>query len=103
MSQSPIEFSSRQLVQTGIAGFDEILLGGLLKGNVALVEGMPGTGKTTLALEFLYRGALQFDEPGIMVTFELSPHKIMRDAAGFEWKWRELQEAGKLKILYTSP
>lgn len=101
--KSPIEYASRDLVKTGIFGFDDILLGGILKGNVALVEGMPGTGKTTLGLEFLYRGAQIYDEPGIMITFEMSPQKILRDAAGFEWDFARLQEQGKLKIVYTSP
>ena len=45
------------LVRTGVEGLDEILLGGLPAGHVYLVEGDPGTGKTTLALQFLMEGA----------------------------------------------
>ena len=52
--QSPSE--PRSFVQTGIFGLDEILMGGVIRGNVIILEGMPGTGKTTFALEFIYRG-----------------------------------------------
>ncbi len=93
----------RGLVPTGIDGLDEIFFGGIIKGNVIVLEGMPGTGKTTLALEFLYRGALEYDEPGVIVTFETSPNKVIRDAAGFGWDLHALERAGKLKIIYTAP
>lgn len=93
----------RSFIQTGIAGLDEILLGGVIRGNVIILEGMPGTGKTTLALEFLYRGALNFNEPGLIVTFETSPEKLKRDAAGFGWDLEALERDKKLRIVYTSP
>ena len=55
---------------TGIPGLDEITLGGLPRGRPTLVCGGAGCGKTLLAMEFLVRGATQFDEPGVCVTFE---------------------------------
>jgi circadian clock protein KaiC len=48
------------LVKTGVAGLDDILSGGIPRGNVILVEGQIGCGKTTLGVEFVYRGASQF-------------------------------------------
>ena len=60
------------LIQTGIYGLDQIFLGGILKGNVILVEGTAGVGKTLLGLEFIYRGITEHDEPGIIVVFETS-------------------------------
>src|SRR5450755_1386847 len=56
------------LIQTGIYGLDKIFLGGILKGNVVVVEGAAGVGKTLLGLEFIYRGITEHDEPGIIVT-----------------------------------
>src|ERR1700722_9778173 len=91
------------LIQTGIYGLDGIFLGGILKGNVILVEGAPGTGKTLLGLEFIYRGITESDEPGIIVVFETSPKKLVRDAAGFGWNFEALQQQNKLKIIFTSP
>lgn len=90
------------LVQTGIAGLDDLLPGGIPRGNVILVEGAIGTGKTTMGVEFVYRGASQFNEPGIIVVFEVSPDKIMRDAVGFGWDLRKLEEQGQLKIVFTT-
>src|SRR3954454_16687431 len=89
------------LVQTGIAGLDNILYGGIPRGNVILVEGAIGTGKTTLGIEFVYRGASQFDEPGIIVLFEVSPEKIIRDALRFGWDLAALEQEGRLKIVFT--
>jgi circadian clock protein KaiC len=90
------------LVQTGIAGFDNILSGGIPRGNVILVEGAIGCGKTTMGVEFIYRGASEFDEPGIIVLFEVSPEKIIRDARRFGWDLRELEQAGRLRIVFTT-
>ena len=91
------------LIQTGIYGLDQIFLGGILKGNVILVEGAAGTGKTLLGVEFIYRGITEHDEPGIIVVFETSPRKLIRDATGFGWNLDELQQQNKLKIIFTSP
>jgi circadian clock protein KaiC len=91
------------IIHTGITGLDDILLGGIKQGNILLVEGAPGTGKTTLGLEFIYRGVANFGEAGLIITFELSPDKLLRDAAGFGWNFHALEREGKLKIIYTSP
>src|SRR5947207_357514 len=92
----------RDLVATGIAGLDDILSGGLLRGSVILVEGGAGTGKTTLGMEFIYRGASEFGEPGLIVLFEVSPDKLIRDAALFGWDLPELERQGRLKIVFTT-
>jgi circadian clock protein KaiC len=55
---------------TGIEGLDEITAGGLPAGRPTLIAGSAGCGKTMLALEFLVRGATQFDEPGVFMMFE---------------------------------
>lgn len=91
------------LVKTGIPGLDEILLGGLTRNNNVLVEGAPGTGKTTLGLAFIHAGATLYDEPGIIVSFELDPDKIIRDARGFDWRLDELVEAGRVRIINATP
>lgn len=90
-------------VSTGIKGFDELVYGGIVRGNSVLVEGVPGAGKTTFGIEFVYRGITEFDEPGVIVTCEELPESIYRDALNFGWDLRALEEANKLRILCTSP
>ena len=90
------------LVKTAITGLDGILSGGIPRGNVILVEGPAGSGKTTLGLEFIYRGITEFNEPGLIVLFEVSPLKVVRDAAQFGWDFPELERQGKVKIIFTT-
>jgi circadian clock protein KaiC len=66
---------------TGISGFDEVALGGLPAGRSTLLTGTTGSGKTLFAVEFLARGVVCFDEPGVFVTFEEEPADIRRNAA----------------------
>jgi circadian clock protein KaiC len=94
--------SRTEIVPTGLAGLDPILSGGVPRGNVILIEGQIGTGKTTLGTEFVYRGAKDFGEPGIIVVFEVSPDKLTRDAAGLGWDLAEMESKGLLKIIFTT-
>jgi circadian clock protein KaiC len=71
-------------VSTGIAGLDEILRGGLPKHHLHLVEGSPGTGKTTLGLQFLIAGHQQ-GEPGLYVTLSETKAEIIAVAAAYGW------------------
>ncbi len=84
-------------------GLDRILMGGIPRTNVILVEGTTGSGKTLLGAEFIYRGITEFNEPGIIVVFEVSPDKLIRDAATLGWDFAELQAQKKLQIVFTSP
>ncbi|HXH31500.1 MAG TPA: ATPase domain-containing protein [Bacteriovoracaceae bacterium] len=93
----------RDTIQTGVSGLDEIFLGGVKANNIILLEGSSGSGKTTLGLEFIYRGAKDLKENGLIISFELSPQKLMRDAKGFGWDLASLQKKNKIKILYTNP
>lgn len=77
--------------------------GGILQGNVILVEGAPGTGKTLMGMEFIYRGITAYQEPGIVVVLEMTPSKLIHDAATFGWDLETLQEQNRLKIIFTSP
>jgi circadian clock protein KaiC len=62
--------------RTGIAGLDEVTLGGLPRGRATLLTGGAGSGKTLFGAEFLVRGALDFAEPGVLVTFEETVNDI---------------------------
>lgn len=95
--------NARDLVRTGIESLDEIFGGGLLRGNSVVFEGRPGTGKTSLAIEMICRGATELNEPGIIVTFEIARHKVIRDAAGFGWDLDRLEAENRLRIFELDP
>ncbi|HEY9727303.1 MAG TPA: circadian clock protein KaiC [Chroococcales cyanobacterium] len=92
-----------QKIRTMIEGFDDISHGGLPIGRTTLVSGTSGTGKTLLAVQFLYNGIIYFDEAGVFVTFEESPTDIIKNAYSFGWNLQKLISEGKLFILDASP
>jgi circadian clock protein KaiC len=71
---------------TGIVGLDQITGGGLPKGRPTLVCGTAGCGKTVMAMEFLVRGATEFDEPGVFMSFEETDEDLTQNVAsmGFD-------------------
>jgi len=83
---------------TGIQGLDEITGGGLPKGRPTLVCGGPGCGKTLLGIEFLVRGASEYHEPGVFVTFEERPDELARNVTSLGWDLKDLEAQGKLAI-----
>ena len=86
---------------TGIRGFDEITRGGLPTHRPTLVCGGPGSGKTLFALTFLVNGALQFDEPGVLLTFEENAEEMASDVASLGFDLPELIAAKKLAVDYV--
>lgn len=81
---------------TGIAGFDELTLGGLPTGRPSLVCGTAGCGKTLFATTFLIHGARDLDEPGVFVTFEERPADIAANVASLGFDVADLVEREKL-------
>ncbi len=83
---------------TGIQGLDEVTLGGLPKGRTTLVCGSAGCGKTMLAMEFLVRGAQQYGEPGVFVSFEETPEDLAQNVASMGFDLKALSARKKLLI-----
>jgi circadian clock protein KaiC len=86
---------------TGIVGLDEITGGGLPQGRPTLVCGGPGCGKTMMAMEFLVRGALEHDEPGVFMTFEERPEDLARNFASMGIDLNQLVADKRLAIDYV--
>jgi circadian clock protein KaiC len=84
--------------RTGIAGLDEITMGGLPKGRATLVAGGAGSGKTLFGVAFLVRGALDFDEPGVLVTFEETATDIAENVRSLGIDIERLVARGRLVI-----
>lgn len=83
---------------TGIAGFDEITRGGVPRGRPTLVCGAAGCGKSLFATEFLVRGAVEYGEPGVLMTFEESAEDIKKNVASLGFDLNRLIARRKLVI-----
>lgn len=90
-----------QKAPTGIEGFDEITGGGLPRGRPTLVCGSAGAGKTLFSMEFLVRGATQYGEPGVFMSFEETGDELAQNVAALGFDLNELQEEGKLALDYV--
>lgn len=86
---------------TGIVGFDELTNGGLPTGRPTIVCGGPGCGKSMFALEFLVRGAIQFNEPGVLMTFEETADEMARNVASLGFNLKDLAARRKLVLEYV--
>src|SRR3954447_23986762 len=87
--------------RTGIGGLDEITGGGFPKGRPTLVCGAAGCGKTLLAMEFLVRGATEFDEPGAFIAFEETAEELTQNVRSLGFDLDELQAKEKLSVDYV--
>jgi len=83
---------------TGIQGLDEITHGGLPRGRPTLVAGSAGCGKTLLATEFLVRGATQFGEPGVYMSFEETAPELAQNARSLGFDLDGLVRDRKISI-----
>ena len=87
--------------RTGIPGLDEITLGGLPAGRPTLVCGGPGSGKTLLGISFLVNGAVLFDEPGVLMSFEENAQELAQDVASLGFDLAGLVEKKRLVVDYV--
>lgn len=86
---------------TGIRGFDAVTHGGLPQGRPTLVYGSAGCGKSLFALEYLYRGAAEYDEPGVLMAFEETKDKIIANGGSVGFDLGKLIARKKFLIDYV--
>lgn len=86
---------------TGIKGLDDITGGGLPKGRPTLVCGGTGCGKTLLGMEFLVRGATEFDEPGVFMSFEERSEELIKNFASLGFDLNDLMARNRLALDYV--
>jgi len=98
---APHELVTLQKSPTGIPGFDEISGGGLPKGRTTIVCGGPGCGKTMFGIEFLVRGAMEFNEPGVLMAFEETPEDMASNVASLGFDIQDLADKKKLYLDYV--
>ncbi|HEX5323835.1 MAG TPA: circadian clock protein KaiC [Capsulimonadaceae bacterium] len=83
---------------SGIEGLDEITGGGLPQGRPTLISGEAGSGKTLFAIEFLVRGAMVYDEPGVFIAFEERAEELAQNVASLGFDLDALVRQGKISI-----
>jgi circadian clock protein KaiC len=100
MKKPEHKFSNKNLSKspTGIQGFDEITHGGLPKGRPTLICGGAGCGKTLFGMEFLVRGATQFDEPGVFMSFEETNEELIKNVTSLGFDLIGLVEQKKIAL-----
>jgi circadian clock protein KaiC len=86
---------------TGIPGLDEITNGGLPRGRPTLVCGGAGSGKTLLALEFLVRGALEYHEPGVFISFEETADELVANGRSLGFDLQHLSARRQVLLDYV--
>ena len=85
----------------GIPTVDALLGEGIPWGSSVLVSGVAGSGKTILCLEFIYRGAVDFGEKGIFISFEETPDRLITAAHGMGWELDEQIKKGNIEIVFV--
>ena len=88
-----------KLLPTGVPGLDELLNGGIPDRRVVLIVGGPGSGKTTLASQFLYKGISDYNENGIFVSIDEGKEHYYSEMASFGWDFDQTEKDGKFAFL----
>ncbi len=96
------DFLARRM-PTGIKGLDHLLSGGINRTNSLLIEGPPGSGKSTIAIQILHHGAKMYGEPGILVAFEEFPNQIYQEYADYGFDLAQLEKENRIRVIWTEP
>ena len=89
-------------INTGIYGLDKVLKGGLRKNSSILITGSPGTGKTIMALQFIYYGAKNHNENGIFITTEESSDDLRSFGKNLGMDIEQMEKKGKIFLVEKS-
>jgi len=99
MAEKPELKYTVQRIKSGVPGLDEMMGGGIPKGNLVVLSGDPGSGKTVLCWQFLYEGITKYNENAVYVSLEETEQTIYDGAREFGWDLKKLVDAGKLMII----
>src|SRR3989338_1110793 len=86
-------------VKTGVFGLDDLLEGGFPKGRTILLSGGPGTGKTIMGIQYVYKGIVDYGEPAVYATIDEQPSHIREDMLRFGWDLEKLESQNKLAMI----
>ena len=97
-----VEDAFTEKLPTGIEGIDKMLDGGFFKGSATVISGYSGTGKTTIALTFIYEGAKR-NQRGLFVSFEEPSKQLLRQTKVYGWDLDSLIKKNLVKIVDFFP
>ncbi len=86
-------------VKTGIFGLDEMMEGGIPRGNIILLSGTCGTGKSTFGMQYIYKGVTEYNEPGVYVSFEEDQTRLTSAMSLYGWNIEEQIKKRKISII----
>lgn len=90
-------------INTTITGLDDLIEGGFVENDVILVTGGPGSGKSTFGIQYLVGGIIEFNEPGIYVTLEETPARVIRNMWRYGWDLERHVRENMLRIIQLNP
>ncbi len=90
-------------MKSGVPGLDKMMQGGFPAGSIVLIAGESGAGKTTIGLQFLYSGATQFREAGMLISFEENKDSINKEMAAFGWNLEAAEKEKRIVVLEYPP
>ncbi|MCR4335101.1 MAG: AAA family ATPase [archaeon] len=99
MPEKTITKFNVERVKSGVEGLDEMMNGGIPRGNLVVLSGDPGSGKTVLCWQFIYEGVTKYNENAVYVSLEETEQTIYDGAREFGWDMKKLVDAGKLLII----
>ena len=85
--------------KSGVPGLDGLVEGGFLRGNVILLAGGTGSGKTIFSAQFIYKGATQYGERGVYATFEEDAKTLRRNMLKFGFDLEKLEREGAIRVI----
>lgn len=100
-TKKPTEIAKLAKTPTGISGLDEITYGGLPSGRPTLICGTAGCGKTLFSLEFIVRGALEYNEPGVFMAFEEKAEELATNVASLGFDLKKLEKDKLIRLDYV--
>jgi circadian clock protein KaiC len=85
--------------KSGIPGLDAMMGGGIPKGSTVAIAGGTGSGRTIFISQFLYKGAAEYNEPGLFISFDDQKDSLYPNLASFGWDMLELERRQKIVFI----
>lgn len=86
-------------MKSGVPGLDDLIEGGYPEGSSVLISGTPGTGKSTIGVQFVYNGVKEYDDNGLIITVEESKDQIIRNMSRFGFDLEPLLDSKRITIV----